>query len=171
MARLEIEPVELHWLNTENPGQDLCAHGGVKVRFEGNEVFRTKESGLSVSTGAVYLLRCLCADHLNTDEEHLFPCCAFEMRVDAGRVVNVTGCGHGEDWRIAHDGNQVRLHFYGGLCVEVSAQEWRDAVLEFSSDVRAFYFREMKRPGHGDSEWFDAFVTEWSERHASASRL
>lgn len=170
MARLVIEPIGLHWLNTDNPEQDLCAHGGVSVAFEGSEVFRTKESGLSVSTGALYLLRYIETDHPNTDEDHLFPCCAFEMHVEAGRVVNMTGCGNGEDWRILHDGDDVSLHFYGGPAIRISMKEWREAILQFSSEVRSFYFREQKSPGDGDGEWFEAFRVEWLERHASASR-
>lgn len=170
MARLLIEPVGLHWLNVESPCEDLCAHGGVRIVFEGNQVFRSKRKCLSVSTGALYLLRHIETDHLNTDEDHLFPCCAFEMHADAGGVVNVTGCGNGEDWRIVHNGDDVNLHFHGGPVVQISAEEWRAAVLEFSSDVRLFYFQEQKRPGTGDAEWFEAFRAEWAERHASATR-
>lgn len=171
MTRLVIEPIGLHWLNIENPNEDLCAHGGVSVIFEGKEVFRTKEEGLSVSTGALYLLRHTETNHLTTEEDHLFPCCAFEMHVDDGKVVNVVGCGHGEDWQIVHDGDRVKLNFYGGPSVQISAKEWRDAVLKFSSDVRSFYFKEHKRPGDGDHEWFAIFTSEWDERHERASRI
>lgn len=166
MSRLVIEPIELHWLNRECPNEDLCAHGGVSIVLHGIEIFRTKEKSLSVSTGALHLLRHVTVDHMNSDEDHLFPCCAFEMLVDDGKVKNI-GCGHGDDWKIVHAGGDVTLDFYGGPTIKVSAKDWRDAVLKFSSDVRSFYFEERKRPGTGDREWFAAFTAEWAERHAS----
>lgn len=91
------------------------------------------------------------------------------MLVDDGKLINITGCGHGDDWKIVHAGGDVTLDFYGGPTIQVSAKDWRDAVLKFSSDVRSFYFQEQKRPGNGDRAWFAAFTAEWAERHASLS--
>lgn len=166
---LRIAPLNLHWLGPE-PEHDLCAHGGVEVVIDG-EVF-VAEDDVTVSTGAVHLLRTLERDH--TPEapvaEHLLPHCGHFMVVDpdTGEAFNI-GCPQGANWWVRHDGADVVLAREDGPERHVRRGEWVRAVAEFADAVAAFYAASPPRQPSSriDAEWLQALRDEWNRRRAS----
>lgn len=166
MSRLVIEPVELHWIGEFDSCNDLCAHGDVRVVLDGGEIYRENE--VTVSAGALYLLRTLEQDHALGEPDFLFPHCAHVMLVHEEELVNISSCNHGGDWAVSHSDSGVALVFPGGHRLRVTDSEWRRAVCAFSSRVRAFYFATAKTPGGDDVEWHAAFCAEWDRLHIAA---
>lgn len=128
----------------------------------------------AVSTAALHLLSTIERDHVSPDPraDHLVPCCGHFMEIDAAtdEVLNL-GCPNGVDWSVRHPRvDQVALSFVGGEELSVHLREWRDAVVAFSSAVRAFYFGEApKRPGDDyEAAWHARFLAEWERRHQQA---
>lgn len=173
MSRLVIEPMNLHWLYVEEP-KDLCAHGGMRVSLEGEVLFETTdESGWTLSTGALHLLRSIDYDYdpSSSPSRQLIPCCGNNMIFDEelGLCANQP-CPNGIDWTVRHVATEVSVRFPGDVVVKLTKKEWRHAVHDFSSKVRAFYFAQPARiiSDPLDGEWHPRFVDEWNRLHEAA---
>jgi len=179
MGRLVIEPLAMHWLFPEAPAEDLCAHGGVRISFDGRVLLEEKEP-YAVSTGALHLLRSLEPGYKDVFgliggrlASQLIPCCGHAMQVDpkTGKLENI-GCGDGVGCGIEHISDaQVRLTFANEV-VMVSRDEWREAVVAYSALVRAFYFAgpPKRTTDSYDAEWLSVMLDEWAQRHEAAQR-
>ena len=165
--RLRIEAINLHWLYEKEP-VDVCAHGIVRV-FHENEVVFEGEGDLTLSTAALNLLRTLTRDYQASGQwgGQLIPCCGNFMVIapETGLVENC-GCPTGVDWRITHRSGLVHIELSDERSIEVTEAEWADAVLNFSENVRSFYFRISRQPEPDDLEWHAAFVREWNSYHS-----
>jgi hypothetical protein len=175
MTRLVIEPVGLRWLYNEEP-TDLCAHGGFRVLLDGEVVFEqgTEDDGLTLSTGALHLLRTIERDYEPGSEVsgQLVPCCGHWMVFDQdlNEVVN-SPCPNGIDWTVLHVGNSVKIRMSDKAPLVVDKEEWKRAVHDFSAQVRAFYFADPPRVADDamDTEWHPHFLDEWNRRHEAAA--
>jgi hypothetical protein len=118
-----LRPVSLRWINgaADDPA-DLCAHGDVEFRINGDKLIEPTDRDLTVSAAALYLLRTLSVPHSRETPvgDHLFPCCGFSMYdVEGEPDVVICGCPSGEDFEV--------LHQAGGRGVVVRSgdgQEW-----------------------------------------------
>ncbi|MBB4636858.1 hypothetical protein [Longimicrobium terrae] len=170
-STIRIQPVRLHWLVDDSPG-DLCAHAGVVVTVDGEPFITSAEKDLAVSTGALHLLRTLADDHTpqTPRAEHLIPHCGHFMAVDdeSGAVVNV-GCLSGANWWVRHEGGGVVLTREDGAEARVSEREWARAVAEFADAVDAFYATSPARQpaDEHEAEWFPAMRHEWRQRRSA----
>lgn len=174
MTRLVIEPVGLHWLYNEEP-TDLCAHGGIQVLLDGRIVFEqgTTDDGLTLSTGALHLLRTVERDYEPGPDVsgQLVPCCGNWMVFDEDlhEVVN-SPCPNGINGTVRHNGDSVEVRLSDNPSFVVTDLEWARAVHEFSAKVRAFYFAIPRDASDAmDAEWHPQFVDEWDRRHEATA--
>lgn len=151
--------------------QDQCAHGRVNFRVNDTVFVKPGDGEWAVSGAGLFLLRTLRHDH-NTgkpvaESNRLFPCCAFNVWPSDGRFkVLCMGCDHGIDVQITHGDGGVVLESARGKEI-VPEKEWRQAVLNFVSEVRAFYDRctpKAKINDELDCRGWAAFWREWDER-------
>ena len=166
---VEIHAADLHWI-TDDSSVDLCAHGTVRLLYRGHELISVPN--LTLSTGALHLLRTVDIEHTGTEPvgSHLIPCCGHAMAVDRGSVVNL-GCPNGLNWWVRHVAGDVEIDLNGKI-VRVTRQAYAKAVLSFSQTVRSFYRTSgPKRPNDEDLEWWPTFQLEWDRREAEAMRV
>lgn len=159
------------WIrNAAGDPADLCAHGRVELCV-GETVFVRPEDGVwTVSAAGLFLLRSLQADHPLQGREsqscaYLFPCCGFDVFIHQDRLA-VSGCPHGADVAVLHDGGRVRIST-ANASAEVPLKVWRAAVLSFAREVEAFYARCAPKEPAPEAEarkgWAE-FWREWRER-------
>ncbi len=156
---------DLHFLgNTEKERrQDLCLHGKVTMRVNGNLL--ADELECCVTASALRFLRSIYHDHRTGDEEFLFPCCGNTLiPSEDGKTVTVIGCNNGADLAITThpSGKQTTIashDFYH----YVSFDEYRAAVLAYAKQILRFL--QNSPPRRFDDEWerkgYEAFLTEY----------
>jgi hypothetical protein len=171
-AEFQITPVKLHWVDSESARVDLCAHGNIRVTLSGEVLLTyTGPGSLSVSTGALHLMRTLESNHSAESPvaEHLIPHCGHCMylRPD-GKLENI-GCPHGLNWWVRHEANIVILEFPEERQYSISSGEWWRAVTSLADAVAAFFkASESKQPeDNEDQKWFTAFWAEWAQLRSS----
>jgi len=169
---LTIEPVGLHWMEGSAQRADLCAHGGVVLRWGTEVLVDQRGASWTLSAAALYLLRTVERDH--TPEapvgSQLFPCCGHAMFPAPGpEGVWICGCGVGYDFEVRHLDGSVQLSIEGREH-DLPEAIWCVAVLAFSDAVEAFYDRsEEKQPsGQEAAEGLTAFRSEWRRLRALA---
>ena len=174
MALIILHPTNLHWINDspDDPG-DLCAHGGVDFRIDGDALVRPGDGVWTVSAAALYLLRTLSQPHTKTQRvgEHLFPCCGHGIfEVEGKDDVLIIGCNSGIDFEVVQVGDQVLLTPRDGEQHWVGISDWKSAVCEFSDAVEAFYIASSPKEPVDDFEQrsFRKFRSEWSRRRLVA---
>jgi hypothetical protein len=169
---LVIDGIDLHWLTTESPQTDMCAHAVVQVRIGERVILDSMPRWYSVSTGALHLLRTLFKDHTaeHPIADHLIPCCGHFMTIEDGVLLNI-GCPNGLNWWVAHEAESVKLNF-DGILYNVHPAEWVGAVTTFADAVAHFYsINAPKTPEQFDAEWYNAFWHEWRQLRAAAKAL
>jgi len=167
-----LRPVELHWIDgAEDDPSDLCAHGDVEFRIDGDTLSDGfSGQGLTVSAAALYLLRTLSVPHTKDSPvgELLFPCCGFAMYdLPDEKDVVICGCPNGEDFEVAHrqDGSGVVVRSVEGKEWSVDWVVWRAAVFAFADRVAEFYIScSVKQPSEEDEPGFQKFLAEWERR-------
>jgi hypothetical protein len=133
----------------------------------------TNGKDLTVSAGALYLLRNLSNPHTKADPvgEHLFLCCGFAMWDVPGKEdVAVCGCPNGEDFEIIHEvsGTGVVVRAADGREWQIGWPEWRTTVFGFADRVSAFYAAcSPKQPSAEDAAGFQKFRAEWERRRGT----
>jgi hypothetical protein len=170
---LTIEATGLHWLPGMQPEQDICAHGGLVVRTEGQVLVDDSTELWSLSAGALFLLRALTDDHCSTSRvaELLVPHCGHAMYAeDAETVFIAPGCRHGRDWSVRHCGDDVLLDFGPPGAIRIRSSEWRDAVVRFADRVAQFYEAGCPKVPFDDvdAEGYAAYRAELARRLAAA---
>lgn len=166
-----LRPKNLRWINgaSDDP-KDLCAHGHVDFRIDGDTLLGTEERDLTLSAAALYLLRTLSVPHTKEAPvgEHLFPCCGFNMWDIPGQDdVAIGGCPNGEDFEVFHQvgGGGVIIRAADRREWEASWPDWRAAVFAFADQISAFYAAcSPKQPSDDDSAGFEKFKIEWKRR-------
>lgn len=158
MGTFAIDIDEHHWLANTDPEQDLCSHGRVFVRVDGQPVVSPDDGEFTLSAAALYLLRTLEQDHSPEHRvgEHLLPCCGNSLIAprDGSADVVVLGCPSGIDWSVAHERESVRLHDLHGhpaldmartMNATIPIDHYRKAVGEFASAVWSLFDGSPKR--------------------------
>ena len=166
---VQLTPIDLRWIKgSEDDPSDLCAHGDFEFRIDG-DVLSDGTAGreLTLSAAALYLLRTLSRSHTR-DDEHLFPCCGFEMYdvPDQDDVV-IVGCPEGETYEVLlrEADESVLVRDADGREWSVGEDSWRAAVFAFADAVSEFYARSSRRrPASDDAAGFRAFQAEWERR-------
>ncbi|MGN6547172.1 MAG: hypothetical protein ACTHK7_19120 [Aureliella sp.] len=167
---ITLVPTRLHWIKDDGADDpcDLCAHSPVLFQIDGKTLVDPAEGDRAVSAAAIYLLRTLERDHTQNDPvgDHLFPCCGHAMYNTGDEDVAICGCPNGSDVLVTHDDGKVRLVSGDGSIYVVSADEWQQAVNDFSDAVRSFYdLADPKTPsGETDSAGFAKLMAEWDRR-------
>lgn len=167
-----IEVDNLHWL-ADNAAEDLCAHGSVQVRIGEQLVMQHSDGdGWSVSAAAILLLRTLTLDHCPEAplNENLVPCCGTAVSMKPGpEDPYISGCPFGFNWWVRRSGDRVRLETAEGAEVEVSIEQWRDAVFRFADSVKGLYASSVPKvfPIEYEEPGYWAFHREWDRRRGS----
>ena len=171
-----LRAVDMHWL--EDSRDDQCLHGTVIFEVNGVHFVSPADGVLTLSAGALFLLRTLQDDH--TDEHTvaemncLFPCCGFNLlRTDENFQTLIMGCPGGVDMQIRHAGCDV-LFTQGDRGTQISIETWKEAVLNFAESVENFYKESPTRNAIVDkegAEGWKAFWEEWRERMSAYSHF
>lgn len=169
---LALEPIDPHWLESEDdPRDDQCAHGHVRFEIDGTILVSREDGELTLSAAALFLLRTLEHDHTAqspvTEGSQLFPCCGFNVWLCGDRFpVMILGCPTGVDVEVRHVDGLVEFA-RGAKRAHVVLPEWERAVLSFVSSVEEFYSRSKVRnpiQNPEDAEGWEAFWGEWRAR-------
>ena len=147
---------------------DLCAHGRVELRVNGEAPRGWKDLQVTVSAAALFLMRTLEPGNPVCGEGQMFPCCGHTMYVVEGeRDVLVLGCPTANTIDVRHFGSDVELDL-GVDCVHrVSLAAWTAAVFTFADQVSSYYASSPPRELPADPELragYLAFQHEWARR-------
>ena len=154
---------------TDDCPTDLCAYGKVQFSIDELEiVVPTEEWTLSAAT--IYLLRTLERDHTfeNMAGGPLFPCCGFSMYdTEDSEDVLIVGCPNGIDASVLHENGAVKVTVQTGESKLISETVWKEAVLNFSTEIRRFYDSCAEKIPHDDvaRKGYDKMLHEWQRRH------
>lgn len=162
-----------HWLG-DNDAQrhgDLCAHGHVRLEFDGGVI----EDDCTISASALQFLRTLQEDHVAIyDDEQMMPCCGhFMVPSDDKTSVYISGCPYGTDFDVRHEAGAVVI---GTREAEyhLDPGEYRAAVLAFAEQVEAFYRasppRSLDERDQFSRDGYEAFWCEWRRLKQAAKR-
>ncbi|GHC67809.1 hypothetical protein [Roseibacillus persicicus] len=165
---ISIVPTRLHWIGDdgEDDPQDYCAHSPVDFQVDGRQLVGPDDGDWTVSASAIRLLRSVFSNHKSdlTTEEHVFPCCGHGIWPNKRGGVTISGCPNGVDFAILHQESKIELTMSDGP-VRVSYDEWRTAVLDFSTAVRDFYDQSEPKDlsPEMEPEGYIAMIKEWDE--------
>lgn len=177
-----LQPINLRWITgvADDPA-DLCAHGDVEFRIQGESLFDDSESdpgrNLTVSAAALFLLRTLSKPRRCPipGGELLFPCCGHVFYDVPGEPeVCLLGCPNGVDFDVLHeaDGPGVLICANELRQWSVNWTDWRQAVFHFTDRVWEFYSTSSpKRPEPDMATGFSKFVAEWERRRGQPSGI
>lgn len=172
MAKIELQPTQMHWMDGSDPFKDCCAHGGVYLKIGDAVVSDGTKNDWSVSTAAFNFLRTLFHDQPRTGREDLIPHCGFTMwLVDSEPDgLYMPNCDIGLDWTIKHEGTQIIHEFRDGTQVVTTLSEWRSAVCKFADEVYEFMHTAWPKEitDEMDREGFEHFLSLWQKRRADA---
>lgn len=178
MGTFAIDITEHHWLAHVDPEQDLCSHGRVFVRVDGQPFVSPDDGEFTLSATALYLLRTLEQDHSPENQvgDHLLPCCGHVLIApsEGSTDVLVLGCPSGIDWSVSHQRNSVRLHDLRGhpaldgarsVNATIPVEQYRETVAEFASAVWSLFAGSPKRiTDSEDRRGYATFNEEFQRR-------
>lgn len=162
MCQFSVEILRLHWIkDAADDPEDLCLHGDVAVTIGGE---RMAES-VTVSAGAMMLLRTMTEGHSLGEVLQIMPCCGHAMYAEeGGQRVQIIGCAYGIDWSVRHEGDTVWLETKAGTVACIPQTEYRAAAFAFADRIWAHYMvcTPKKLPDDlYDREGYLAFWREW----------
>ena len=135
----ELAITEQGWLEAPDwdaAREDLCSHGDLRLVIGGTVVAAGDGSGdYAISTSALALLRTLDSDHGRG--ARVVP---TSLVMHCGGLL-MTSCPYGIDWSVSHAEGRVLLgdvvknetERFPGLAVEISADEYRRAIVAFAT--------------------------------------
>ena len=167
---VELEVLNLHWLENTEAERDLCAHGSVYLKLGDKVISEEKPDDWTVSATAYYFLKTLKENHDAAENTYLIPHCGHTMwEIGEEKELYIGGCDIGINWKITHVQDKV-VHQFGNDNIETDFDEWRNAVCKFSDDVMNFY--EVSLPkivnDEEDKKGFELFMKEWERLRAEA---
>jgi len=141
---ITLEASKLHWLG-EPPEYDTCVHGALTFEIDGHVISDDIEHDWTVSGSALLFLRSLEQGHSPSEVGlQLIPHCAMPD-FDLNGELLLSPCGYGIDWEINLERNRVNHRFQDGVSIEVSAREWKTAVVRFANQILEFIKSEPER--------------------------
>lgn len=171
-----LKTTNLTWANGQlDDPEDMCAHGNIHFQIGSDILVKPDDGEWTVSASALYLLRTLEKSHTFKSPlfDHLFPCCGFNMfNVQGEENVVICGCPNGIDFEIIHIYQEVVIRNTSKplTIYKIPMSVWSDAVIAFSSNIRAFYEQSSpKQPDNSeDKDGYNKFIQEWNFRHEAA---
>jgi hypothetical protein len=165
-----LRPTNLHWLAGTEDRYDLCAHSGVDLCIDGQQLITEAAGDWTVSAAALYLLRTLSQPHSRGGfpGQQLFPCCGNGLFAGEGGDVVIVGCSAGIDFDVVKDGYDVVIIEADGREYWVGLKEWRNAVCRFSDLVQEFYSSSAAKEPGDEAPAFQLFMAEWQRRRLLA---
>jgi hypothetical protein len=171
--QVELRIEDLGWISgPEDDPADHCAHGRVHLRVGSTCFVKPEEGRWSLSATGLYLLRTLDADHMAeasvAETNWLFPHCGFSVFPHTGKYkVVIIGCNVGVDLAILHHDHSVTIRAATGAEETVPWTQWRDAVVEFTDEVRALYDRSSPKLDLDDEFEEKGWTEFWREWNSS----
>jgi len=172
LSKVELRPVNLHWLGEGDTRDDLCLHGGVYIKL-GDTVISDEKSEWTTSIAAYRLLGTVLNEHTSDIDEALIPCCGFEFYPDdtAPDGVFIPNCLSGINWIVRHLESDFLAHDFGnGNVLFTDKKDWAESVIAFSDKVFEFYSTSESKNFHADylKQGFGLFMKGWKERRVAA---
>lgn len=167
----ELRILRQHWILDDGTDDknDLCSHGEVYIRIASEELSNKKSGSWSLSTAGLFLLRSLYQD-CQTEEfsNQLVPCCGHAIFPDTNNKnsVIIPGCGSGLDWKISHHNSMVAFESENGSKAQLSLDEYKKMVLEFTNVIEEFYGNPEDKivpEDELDKDGFNQFWAEWKK--------
>ncbi|MCW1926628.1 hypothetical protein OKA05_29010 [Luteolibacter arcticus] len=162
----------LHWVADDGRDDptDLCAHSPVTCEIDGEVIVSPADGDWTVSAAAIFLLRALDRDHTKDSPVggHIFPCCGNVIHDAVEPEVVICGCPSGIDFEICRSSGAYEIRLDDGRRILVAEERWREAVVRFSDEMRAFYAgSQVKKPVDKDGrKGFKAMMGEWERLRA-----
>ena len=156
-----ITASNLHWVEGEDPTEDLCLHGNAKVII-GHEVLEYDNA--TVSSTALYLLKSLKEDHKIYESNQMLPCCGFFMIANEElSKVDICGCPNGVDWSVFHENGNVVLVTEAGERTEILFEEYKTTVFAFADQIESFYHSAADKKIPEDTFDRNGYIAFWNE--------
>jgi len=146
LSQFEITIAHQGWLAGVTPEEDLCSHGGIRLRISGIAI-TTGAEDYGISESALALLRTLASDRVRGDalaEVMIFHGCGAML---------MGGCSLGVDWTTRHVAERVLIsdvvrydgaggtdaHFFPDAIADLPFGEYASAVIPFARAARALF--------------------------------
>ena len=159
-----------HWIgDSGGDTADLCLHGLVSVDIGAEKL----SYPCTVNAAALRMLKTLTEEHTPEDcGEQMLPCCGHSLFAnEALDEVRISGCNHGIDWAVRHEGDHIRLITLSGRETLVGLPRYRRVVCRFADAVESFYQGSTPKaisPGNDiDRNGWTAFWNEWHRRRGA----
>jgi hypothetical protein len=172
MKIFELKLLSQNWID-DNPKNttDLCSHGMIYLRINGEEILTEQDGEWQVSTSALSMLRSIFPD-CNKDNPPMIQCCG---------MILMTGCPISVDWTVIHKNDSIILdsiykcptvneedriyYFNEGHEIEVDKTEYVQEILCFSEAVYNFFTKSKPRSieDKTDKKLFESFMIEFTQ--------
>ncbi len=161
MIELSTENMFFKGDNEKDKQSDLCVHGSVILRIDGDII----ECGddWCVSASALRFMRSVFNNHFSGEEQHMIPCCGHFMVPDEnGETVFISGCSNGVDFDVIHENDNVIIKTDNKKYM-LSLNEYINSVLDYVGQVEDFLSQNPKRivTDDFDNQGYNAFKVEW----------
>ncbi|MCL2531250.1 MAG: hypothetical protein FWE40_03725 [Oscillospiraceae bacterium] len=158
-----LQITRMYWIlddGNDNPG-DLCLHGDVTVRI-GDTVL--EDDNCCVSAAALFLLRTLTDDHVETCYMPILPYCGHAMwpQEDSDDVF-ICGCPNGTDFDVQHIGDNVEVIPSHGKPVNLLLEDYRKNVHAFADQVMSYYHASQPKIMPEDDHDRKGYIAFWRE--------
>ncbi|MDH5281537.1 MAG: hypothetical protein OEW52_10375, partial [Thermoleophilia bacterium] len=167
-----------YWLGdtADEQAHDPCAHGSVTLAIDETLFAGPPETdGTNVTGAGLFLLRTLSYSHTHPDwlvtegedDNQLLAHCASPLPSSGTNdefAVYVAGCPYGVNVEVLRDDGTVVIR-RDERSAQVTAEDWRTAVLSFCEAVEAFYETSPPRlPLDANHDEWEPFWQEWNDR-------
>ncbi|MFD2603783.1 hypothetical protein [Flavobacterium suzhouense] len=118
-------------------------------------------------------MRTLYSDYKPGDfEAQLIPCCGHLMYFNEdGSRVEIYGCPTGIDWKVNHINSHVELITDNAISTTIDFNTYKTQIINFVSDIEAFYGSPNKKILPEDELGRDAFKLFWIEWNSLKIKL
>ena len=160
-----------HWMNNVSASNDFCVHGEVEFSIDSLSIISPQDGDWTVSSTAIELLRTLEKDQTSLPpRSQIFPCCGFNFyKHDKFPFIAVCGCPTGIDFTISVHDKSVEITSHTKTKYRVQLDQWKAAVLNFSSQVLEFYDtaseKDYSQTDEETAENHPILMKEWRQRH------
>jgi len=167
--KFELKLLRSYWIKDDGltDNNDLCSHGIVHLEIGDETLSDINTDGWCTTAAGLHLMRNLYSNYNPGDfEGQLIPCCGHLMFFNEdGSRIEIYGCNSGIDWKIRHTNNFVELNTEKGESIIIDFNLYKTAILNFASEVEAFYGNPSKKiipDNELDRDTFEMFWIEWN---------
>jgi len=172
---IELESINMHWLEKGDPHDDCCVHGNIYLRL-GDRVVSDGKSEWTISTAAFRLLGTVTREHNKNIDDHIIPCCGFNMwpMESAPDGLLIPNCNNGIDWVIQHPEQDLIAHvFSDGQIIHTHIHEWSKAICGFADPIYDFFQTAWPKNFYDEESrlGFELFMNLWKKRRDEIDHL